>query len=448
MTATRRNKQKHIISSTATMKEQQETLKKELGIMDVAINVVNITVGGGIFLLPALIAVILGNSSIIAYLVCGCMFLLVALCYAEVSSRITESGGSYIYLEKAFGPYVGFLANQAFWFAYGTVIAAALLNGAGDLLSVPFPAFSTLPYRALLFLLILAAFAYINIRGIKQGMIAVKTFTAIKLVPLVGIVVLGIFAINPDNISWPEWPSFARLGEASLVLFFAFAGGETALNISGEMKNPSRTGPLGLMLGVGSLVVFFGLIHLVAQGVLGADLINHTKAPLAQVANVLVGPWGFTFVVSCAVISVTGSLNSVVMVFPRVMYAGANKKMLPKLLSRIHPRFNTPYLAIIWFCIVAFTISISGGFKQLIILATITMLLTFFGVALAAIKFRLKPSAEFKASFLIPGGLTVPVLTIILIFWYLYQSKPVEIVGISIFTAVVTLIYLVRKFNV
>lgn len=430
------------------MKEQQEKLKKELGIIDVAINAVNITIGGGIFLLPALIAVILGNSSIIAYVVCGCMFLLVALCYAEVSSRVTESGGSYIYLEKAFGPYIGFLANHAFWFAYGTVIAAALLNGAGDLLSVPFPVFSTLPYRALLFFLILCGFAYINIRGVKQSMLAVKVFTAIKLVPLVGIVVLGIFALKSENITWPQWPTFSKLGEASLVLFFAFAGGETALNISGEMKNPSRTGPLGLMLGVGSVVVFFGLIHLAAQGVLGADLINHTKAPLAQVANVLVGSWGFTLVVSCAVISVTGSLNSVVMVFPRVMYAGANKKLLPEFLSRIHPRFGTPHWAIICFCIVTFVISISGGFKQLIILATITMLLTFFGVAVAAIKFRLKPSAEFKASFLTPGGLTVPVLTIILIIWYLLQSKPVEIIGICIFTAVVTLIYFIRKLNV
>ena len=83
-------------------------LKRELGVWDVATNVVNISIASGIFLLPALIAGILGNASIVAYLVCGLMVLLIALCYAEVGSRITTSGGSYAYIEKAFGPYFGF----------------------------------------------------------------------------------------------------------------------------------------------------------------------------------------------------------------------------------------------------------------------------------------------------------------------------------------------------
>jgi APA family basic amino acid/polyamine antiporter len=426
---------------------QPEGLKRELGVFDVALNVVNITLASGIFLLPALVAVVLGNDSIVAYFVCGGMFLLVALCYAEVGSRVTESGGAYIYLEKAFGPYIGFLANTSFWFAYGSLVTAALANGVADLLSVPFPFFNEFLYRTLLFLVLFGGFAYINVRGIKQGMLTVKIFTVIKLLPLIAIVALGMFAVRKENLSWPALPALSKLGEASLILFFTFIGGETALNISDEMKNPGRTAPLGLMTGVTALIIFYCLIHVIAQGVLGDDLVKNTKAPLAAVANVLMGAWGSALVVSCAIISITGSLNSLVMVFPRVMYAGAKEKLLPGFLSKVHTRYGTPHWAIICFCIVSFIMAVSGGFRQLVILATITVLLMFLGVALAAIKFRLKPSPEFKSSFLIPGGLTVPVLTIFMVIWFLFQSKLNEITGMTIFILAVTIIYFIKKLN-
>ena len=119
--------------------QESEGLKRELGILDVATNVVNICIASGIFLLPAIIAGILGNLSIVAYILCGIMFLMIALCYAEVGSRITASGGAYIYIEKAFGHYAGFLANTIFWLGTGIFVSAALINGIADILSVAFP---------------------------------------------------------------------------------------------------------------------------------------------------------------------------------------------------------------------------------------------------------------------------------------------------------------------
>src|SRR5829696_9856591 len=96
-----------------------EGLKREIGIGGVFLNVIKNTLGSGIFLLPAIVAGALGNASILAYIVCGGLFLLVMLCYAEISSQITVSGGSYAYIEKAFGPYAGFLSNTLFWFGTG-----------------------------------------------------------------------------------------------------------------------------------------------------------------------------------------------------------------------------------------------------------------------------------------------------------------------------------------
>ncbi|MEO6289805.1 MAG: amino acid permease, partial [Ginsengibacter sp.] len=101
---------------------------RELGVIDIATSVVNITIGSGIFLLPGLVAAILGNPSIVAYIFCGLLYFCIMLCYAEMSSRITNSNGAYAYIEKAFGPFAGFIANNLYWFC-GVLLGAALTNG-------------------------------------------------------------------------------------------------------------------------------------------------------------------------------------------------------------------------------------------------------------------------------------------------------------------------------
>ena len=427
------------------MTNQNEGLKRELGIADVAINVINIAIASGIFLLPALIAGILGNASIVAYAVCGFMFLLVALCYAEVSSRITTSGGMYAYIEKAFGPFWGFLANTLFWFGTGAFVAAALINGIADMLSIPFPILNQSFYRGLLFLTFFIGVAYSNIIGTKQGMLIIKIITVIKILPLILILVAGLAQLNTANLSWQGFPSVDKLGAASLILFFAFAGGETALNISGEMKNPNRTAPLGLLLGVLFLVIFYALLQIVSQSAMGAELANQ-KAPLAAVAGILLGSWGIKVLIACGVIAIFGSFYSIILGFSRVLFAGAKDGLLPKFLSAVHPKYATPHLAIVGFSVIAFIMAVSGGFRQLIVLATITILISYTGVVLVLIKFRLKENKAYPAGFRLPGGLLIPMITLIILGWFLFQSKLNELIAIGILLAALSVIYAVKLF--
>lgn len=396
-------------------KLQTEELKRELGIFDVAINVVNISISSGIFILPALIAAILGGASIMAYILFGLMLLLIALCYAEVGSRITASGGAYIYIEKAFGPYLGFIANGILWFGVGVLVVAAILNGTADMLSIPFPILGIWMYRVLFFFIVLGLIAVINIRGVKEGVTTVKWLTLIKILPILAVVLVGLFNLNTANLKWQGLPSLNKLGEASLILFYGFAGGETVLNISGEMKNPNRTGPLGLIIGVVSVVLIYCLIQIVAQGELGSDLVNNKKAPIAAVANVLFGSWSVTLLVSCAIVAMIGCLNSIALVFPRVILAGAKDGLLSIYLSRLHKKHETPAWAIIAFTITAFIMAISGGYKQLIVLVTISSLLLNLGVVIVAIKFRLKVKTGNEAAFTLPGGLAIPVAALLII---------------------------------
>ncbi len=424
---------------------KDEGLRREIGMSGVFLSVINNTIGSSIFLLPAIVASIPGTASILAYIICGFLFILVMLCYAEISSQITVSGGAYAYIEIAFGRYAGFLSNTLFWFGTGVFVCAALVNGAADILSVVFPIFKLLLNRALLFAILIGIFAYINIRGVKRGILMVKLLTVIKLVPVFLLIIIGAIGTNNANLNWEHAPSFKSLGAISLIIFFAFAGGETALNAGGEIKNPNRTGPLALLWGMLVTIIIFCAIQLAAQGVLGADLVNHKEAPLAEMATHLVGPWGYTIVIIGSLAAIVGIISALPLAFSRVMFAGAKDGLLPEYLAKVHQRFATPANAIVTYSVIAFIVAVSGGFKQLVIIVSASLLLIYAGVILAAIKFRLTGRENKPGTFKIPGGLTVHIAALVAVAIFIIQLELKEIIGVSIFLCVLSIIYFSQK---
>lgn len=423
---------------------KSEGLKRQLSVVDIAASVLNITVGSGIFLLPALVAAILGPASIIAYLVCGALYFCIMLCFAEMSSRVTSSGGAYVYIEKAFGPFAGFIANNLFWLS-GVLISAALVNGIADMLSASFPVFERLWWRMLFFALLIGCTCYINITGVKQSMRTAKALVVMKLAPLLLIVIVGLLGLHLSNLTWNELPDVNDLGAASLLLFAAFIGGESAASFGGEMKNPRRTGPLGLLVGVASVIGFYMLIQVVAQSALGNSLATQ-KAPLATVAGIELGSWAITLLLAAGIISIFGTLFSCVMAFSRVMFAGAFNNLLPSYLGRVHPRFATPHWAIVTVSVLAFILASSGGYRHLIVVATISMMLSYLGVSLALIKFKLKKAAVPSEGFSTPGGITIPLISVLALCWFLWHSKSDEVIGIAIFIMLLMVIYVVKNF--
>jgi APA family basic amino acid/polyamine antiporter len=421
-----------------------EGLKRELGAIDIAASVINITIGSGIFLLPALVAAILGPASVLAYLICGVLYFCIILCFAEMSSRIKDTGGSYVYIEKAFGPFAGFIANNLLWLS-GVLICAALVNGIADLLSVSFPVFDQQLYRILLFILLIGYCCYSNITGIKQSMRTAKILTILKLLPLVLIVIVGLFQLNFNNLKWHGVPGTNELGGACLLLFAAFIGGESAAILGGEMKNPKKTGPLGLLAGVAGVIIFYILIQLVAQSTLGNKLAAE-KAPLATVAGIELGGWGMKLLLIGGLVSIFGTLFSCIMAFSRVMFAGAFNNLLPKFLEKVHPKYATPHRAIICISLFAIILACTGGYRYLIVVATISMMLSYVGVAFALIKFKLQKEKVTDANqgFRLPGGIAIPVLALIALGWFLWHSKKEEIVGLGIFIAVLIIVYVIK----
>ena len=423
--------------------DKTEGLKREIDIWGLAANTVNLVVGAGIFILPALVATYLGEASILAYVFCGILMFAIVLCFAEIGSQVTTTGGAYAYIHAAFGPYAGFLSNSLFWFGTGVLMNAAVVNAMADMLAVFIPALSFPLYRALFFLLIFGGFALINIRGVKYGNGMVKINTFIKLIPLFLLITVGWLSVSVDNLQWTTLPSMSNIGEASLLLFFAFGGGEAALSVSGEIKNPSRTIPLGILAGMSLVILLYMLIQTVSQGVLGKDLVLYKDAPLAAVAERIFGKFGLTLILVGGIISIFGSLSGSILSYPRVVFAGAQSGWLPAFMAKIHPRFSTPYWAIIVYAILDFVFAVSGGFKQLAIISSATLLIIYLGVVLAVIKFRIAKSST--PSFKLPFGLLIPGIAVVSILWFLSNLSLQEFIGLAIFVAVLSFIYLIMK---
>ena len=138
-----------------SIKTTDEGLKRVIGVPGLAASVVNNSIGVGVYVLPAIICIQLGAAGVIGYLLCALMFAAIILCYMEIGSRVKTSGGSYAYVEAAFGPFAGFIINWLFFFGWGILGDAAVMNIVADSLSVIFPFFANPLMRILLFFILL-----------------------------------------------------------------------------------------------------------------------------------------------------------------------------------------------------------------------------------------------------------------------------------------------------
>lgn len=269
-----------------------------------------------------------------------------------------------------------------------------------------------------------------------------EIITLSKMIPLLVLVVVGAFYIEPQNLTIGQWPSLKSIGEVSLILFFAFGGTEASLNASGEIKNPAYTVPRGILLGVFIVFLFYLSIHIVAQGVLGSELALRPDAPLATVAGRIMGGAGTTLLIVGAVLSGLGLISGDILVTSRLPYAAARDGLLPSVLSKVHQRFATPHIAIVMYATVGFVFAISGGFRQLAVMASAALLVVYISVILATIKLR---KTKVDNSFSIPGGLILPIIALLATGWFLSNLSKQEVFAVILFLVFCSLVYVFMR---
>lgn len=422
---------------------KQENLLRTIGVFGLSSNIINVIIGSGIFVLPAIVAAGMGASGVFAYLFCGVLIALIMLCFAEVGSKITTTGGLYTYIESAFGKYAGFLSGNLY-LATVLLADAAVSNALVNILAAAFPVFELELVRISFLFVVFFGLAFVNILGVRQGVALIKFLVIAKILPLLLLIVLGVPKVSMANISIDALPSFEQLGATSLILFFAFIGGETGLNVSGEVKNPNKNIPKSIFIGIAAVLIIYILIQVVTQGVLG-DALADKKAPLAETARTIFGTTGFVILTAGAAVSMFGYLSGAILNMPRVLYALSRDRVIPvKAFGTVHSKFKTPHLAILTYAAVGFIIAALGSFETLAVIATGGILLQYLGVSLAVIKLRYTQKAQ-SGEFKIPGGFTVPILSSGIIIFFLSKMTVAEAIGTLVVAAFLTVVYFINK---
>jgi len=286
----------------------------------------------------------------------------------------------------------------------------------------------------------------INIRGVREGAGAVTVITVAKLLPLLLFISVGIFFIHAPNLAWSGWPSSKSLGEAVILLIFAFVGIEVALIPSGEVKNPARTVPRSAYLALIVTTIIYLMIQLVAQGTLGADLAKHPDAPLAESAATFLSNLGRTILLAGASISAFGFVTSDILSSPRMIFAFGRDGALPQFFAHVHRRYRSPDVAIITYATLAFALSLSGTFEQLAVLSNVAVLLMYFLCCAACWILVQRDVRSDGEPFNFPGMKIVPGLAIIAIIWILAHATAREFVVTAIVLVLSSILYFVRKF--
>lgn len=424
---------------TTTVENSEQKLVRAVGRKEIVALTINSIIGAGIFVLPATVAAIIGIAGPIAFVCAGVFCIFIVLCFAELGGRYDRTGGAYLYASEAFGGVTAFLVGWLYFLARLTSIAA-LTNAFIGFIGYFFEIAPLL--RAILIITFLGLFGYINYRGIRTSTRILNFLTIAKLAPLLTFIIVGFIFMNWDvykNVTLPQLQPFTK---ALLLCMFAFSGFEVIGVPGGEMTDAKRDIPVGILIGTGITIVIYLSVQFVVVAIHPG--IANSKSPIAEAAQIMLGPNAGTFMAIGAICSVVGTILGLMLAAPRIVFAMALQHQMPAIFGRVHPTFRTPSVSTAIFTVLCILITLSSGFANLATLSAMARLITYIGSALALIVLRKKsPSPD---TFRLPGGPTIPILTILLsIFLLTAATREQWIAGICALVVGLVLYLVARK---
>jgi APA family basic amino acid/polyamine antiporter len=333
-------------------------LRRELNAWDGVAIVIGITMGAGIFATPGRVDAYLPSFGWVA-LAWGLAALTAFLggaVYAELGSRLPQTGGEYIYLQKAYGPLVSFVYGWAQLLVIRTNPGAALSLVAAEYLEyfVPFGPGGRLTVA----IAIVAALGFVNYFGLRAGKSVQNLTTILKVSGCVMFIAFAAVAIggNFANLSTEHVPAqglgpIGNFTSAMLLTVFTFIGYDRLGFLAGEMQNPERNIHRVLLFGIGSLTVIYFLMILYYHAVMPIDMIAGSRMVTADAAAQVIGPMGVSLIVLTVIVSTIGSTNGTIMTCSRIYYAMARDGLFLSFLGKVHPRYHSPYFSVIAHCV-------------------------------------------------------------------------------------------------
>ena len=399
-------------------------LPRRLGLWTAIAVLIGSTIGSGIFRTPAGIAERLPGPlpMLLVWVAGGAIALCGALTLAEVAGALPETGGLYVFIREAWGRLPAFL----FGWAELVVIRAASLGAVATTFAEYFyrvlgydtsvaPYSDWVHYVAAVAIAVTAGFNYV---GVRWGALVQNVTTLAKYGGLVFIILLA-FAIglpregggNFTPAAPPGSFGIAPFGLALVSVLWAFDGWADLSFVGGEVKDPRRNLPRALIFGTLAVIAVYLAANLAYLAVLSIDEIRASRLVAAEVAERLVGAPGVVFVALTVMLSTFGTLNGSLLTAPRIFFAMADDRLFFKPVARVHPRYETPYVAIALAAVLGILFVLVRTFEQLAD-AFVTAIIPFYALGVASV-FVLRRRAGYNPPFRVPGYPVVPALFVL-----------------------------------
>ena len=421
-----------------------DRLPRQLGVLAVTTLVIGEVIAIGIFLTPATMARSVGSPLwlLIVWLIMGAMALSGALCYGALAARFPEAGGGYVYLREAFGPLVAFVYGWKCLLVMDPGITALLAMGlagyVGYALGWSGPLLKVVALGAILIM------AAVSIAGVRLGARLMQGLTALKLGALA---LIALLAVILGAGSWSHFVPFVAqragsdplpgaLAPALVGAFFAFGGWWEIAKLAGEARDPARTVPRALALGVTAITLVYIVTSAVFLYLVPLERVTSGETFAAQAGEALFGPAGGRVFAAIVIVAVAGSLLALLMALPRVYFAMARDGVFFKTVANVHPRFGTPTRAVAIQATLASVLVLLGTFQQILsyfIFVTVAFL------ALTVVGLIVLRRREGAAAYHTPGYPLTPALFLILVVVLLFLLAGHNPLQAALGVAIVTL---------
>lgn len=410
-------------------------LKPTLGLLDATAISVGAIIGGGIFVVTGIAAGFAGPALIVSMLIAAVVALFTALSFAELTAFLPREGGVYEFGHRLISPFAGFLTGWM-WMLSNIFAGAAVSLVFAYYLAALFPSL----YVKLLAAIICMAFTALNFFGIRQSAVLNNFLVGAKLFILAFFFIFGLGHVNTANFT-PFVPSGVGVLYGTFYIFFAYGGFARVAVVAEEVKDAERNVPRAILLSLVISTIFYLLVGVVAVGLVGASGLSSSNSPLTTAIGAT-GNTAAVYIVSAGGLIATASvLLTSVLGVSRVSYAMARRNDLPRALSKLHPRYNTPYYSV-WIAGISMAVLVLFvDLANVVAISTFALLFYYFIANISAL--RLKTQKKMYPS-LVP---TLGASTCLTLFVFLIFVAPQSFVMGAAGLAAGTIYYTIKKFS-
>lgn len=363
------------MQNSSSPPQTQPHLMRRLGLFDATMIVMGGIIGSGIFINPYVVArqvytpfLILGVWALGGFIAMAAAFI-----WAELAALRPEVGGQYAYLREAFHPSVAFLYGWALLLVIQTggmaAVAVTFARYFVELTQVPIADWSVA-------VIALASLTVINCLGVRSGSAVQSVLMVLKIIAILALIVFGLLLAGPSRVADTQtsgllgqpvsFDLLTAVGAAMVPVLFAYGGWQTASFVAGEIREPKKNLPRGLIIGVTGVVVLYLLVNFVCLRALGTSGLAATTTPASDIMRLALGETGARAIAAGIAISTLGFLSQGMLTAPRVYFAMAEDGLFFKAVGRLHPRTRVPIVAIALQGLLAIVIALSGRYEQIL----------------------------------------------------------------------------------